>query len=54
MLYLKKIIENECLKDKKYRKVRYHCQCTGQYRGTAHSICNLKYSLPKKKYYSFS
>ena len=32
------------MKDKKYCKVRDHCH----YRGAAHSICNLKYSVPKK------
>ena len=36
------------MKDKKHHKVRHHCHYTGQYRGTAHSICNLKYSVPKK------
>ena len=30
------------LKDKKYRKVKYHCHCGGYYRGAAHSIYNLK------------
>ena len=33
---------------KKYRKVRDHCYYTAEYRGTAHSICNLKYSPPIK------
>ena len=41
----KEKFENKCGKDKKYRKVR---DCAGKYRGAVHSICNLKYSLPKK------
>ena len=42
----KETFENKYLKDKKYCKVRGHCQYTGEYRGAAHSICNLKYSVP--------
>ena len=44
----KEKFENKYLKDKKYRKVRDHCHYIGQYRGAVHSICNLKYSAPKK------
>ena len=44
----KEKFQNKYLKDKKYGKVRYHCHYTGEYRGAAYSICNLKYSLPKK------
>ena len=36
------------MKDKKYCKVRDHCHYTEEYRGAAHSIRNLKYSVPKK------
>ena len=29
------------------RKVRDHCHLTGKFRGAAHSMCNLKFRLPK-------
>ena len=35
------------MKDKKYLKVRDHCHYEGKYTA-AHSICNFKYSVPKK------
>ena len=44
----KEKFENKCLKVKKYCKARDHCHYTGKYRGAAHSLCNLKYYVPKK------
>ena len=44
----KEDLENKYLKDEKYCKVRDHCHYAGEYRDAAHSICNLKYSVPKK------
>ena len=35
--------------NKKYYKVRHHCDYTGKYRGAAHDICNLRYKAPNKK-----
>ena len=43
-----KKLENEYLKDKKYCKIRDNCYYIGEYRRAAHSICNLKYSVPPK------
>ena len=42
VIFVKKKIKNKHLKDKRYRKVRDHCHCTKEYKGAAHSICNLK------------
>ena len=50
----KEKLENKYLKYKKYCKVRYHYDYTGEYRGAAHSICNLKYSVTKKIPRAFS
>ena len=44
----KEKFENKYLKDKKYRKVRDHCNYTEEYRGAVHSIWNLKYTTSKK------
>ena len=46
----KKKRENNYLKDRKYREVRYHCQYTGEYRGAAHSICYSKNIACLKKF----
>ena len=38
--------------DINHRKVRGDCHYTGKYRGAAHSICNLKFSLPNEIFVS--
>ena len=42
------ICEKEFSTDRKYRKVRDHCHCTGKFRGAAHDNCNLRYKIPKE------
>ena len=55
VIFVKKNLKiNIYLKERKYCKARDYCHYTGEYRGAVHSICNLKYSLPKKFTYSFS
>ena len=44
----KEKIENKYLKNKKYRNVRDYRHYTGEYRGAAYSIWNLKYNVPTK------
>ena len=53
MLIFFKKIENKYLKDKKYWKERDLSHYTGQYRDAVHSICNSKYSIPKKIHIAF-
>ena len=31
-----------------YQNVRDHCHYTGKLRGAAHSICNLRYKIPRE------
>ena len=40
--------ENKYLRDKKYCNVRDHWHYTREHTVAVHSICNLKYSVPKK------
>ena len=46
--HLQKKFEDKYTNDKKYCKVGGHCHYSGKYRGVAHSICNLKYNIPKE------
>ena len=51
-IFFKKV-ENKNVKDEKHRKVKDHCHYAIEYRGAANSLCNLKYSVPKKLLYFF-
>ena len=48
VIFGNKTCEDKHSKDKNYRKVRDHRHYTGEYRGAAHSICNLKFRVPKE------
>ena len=48
VIFVKKKLKINIWKITKYRKVRDHCHFTGNYGGTAHSICKLEYTVPKK------
>ena len=41
------------MKAKKHRKVRDPCHYIGECRGAAHTICDLKHSVPKKNFMNF-
>ena len=47
-IFVKKRLRINMLKIKKYGKVRDYCLYVGEYRGAAHSTCNLKNSIPKE------
>ena len=40
--------EDKHANDNKYCRVRDHLHYTVEYRGAAHSICNLKFRVPKE------
>ena len=44
----KNLIEIDENAFKIYNKVRDHCHYTGEFRGAARSICNLRYKTPKE------
>ena len=44
----KEKFEDKYPKNKKYRKAKDHYHYTGKNKGTAHSICDLKYSVTKE------
>ena len=53
VIFVKKILKINTLKIKTYCKVTDYCHYTGKYRGVAHSICSLKYSVAKETYIVF-
>ena len=47
VIIVKKSLKINMQKKKNNRKVRDHCNYAGEYKGAAHSIYNLKYSISK-------
>ena len=48
VIFVNKNFKINMWKIKKHCKVRDHCHYTEKFRGAAHNIYNLKYSVPKK------
>ena len=48
LLYFSRKIWKQVFERQKHRNVRDHCHSTEEDRGAAHSIFNLKYSVPRK------
>ena len=47
VIFVGKKSKENYLKDKKYCKVRDNCHYTAEDWGAGHSMCNLKYNVPK-------
>ena len=52
-LFVEKSLKINMLKIKNLVKLVDHCHYTDEYRGAVHSICNLKYSIPKLWNYDY-
>ena len=50
---MQKKFEGKYANDKKYCRVRDYCHYTGKHREAAHSVFNLKYSIPKEVLVTF-
>ena len=46
--FVEKAILQKLAKNKHYRKVIYHCHCTGKYGDAAHNSCSLKFNVPNE------
>ena len=52
-IFVKKNLKIITLKIKNIVKIKYHCNYTGEYRDSTHSICNLKYIVAKEIHITF-